>query len=227
MRAVVFANGDLNNPEAVRDVLQPQDLLIAADGGAKHLRALGLTPDILIGDFDSLAKEDLETLRAQGVELRVFPERKDFTDLELALQLAVELGRQEVLVIGALGARWDQTLANLLLPAAVSLRHVRIWLVDGPQELALVQAGKQFEITGRPGDTVSLIPLNGDAEGVETEGLEYPLVDEKLFFGSTRGISNVLVAERAGVRLRKGLLVCVVIHGGAQAAELGKLEAGT
>lgn len=220
MRAIVFANGDLNNPAAIQDILQPGDLLIAADGGARHLRGLQLVPHVLIGDFDSLSAADLEDLRTKGAQLHQYPERKDFTDLELALQYAVEQGIQEVLLVGALGARWDQTLANLLLPASEKLREIRIRLVDGPQEMILVLPEKTLVIPGRPGDTVSLIPLSDDVAGVRTVGLEYPLDDESLPFGSTRGVSNVIVAQRASVTLAHGLLVCVVIHGGARAVEI-------
>ena len=75
---------------------------------------------------------------------------------------------------GRLGARWDQTLANLLLPASEVFSGVHIRLLDGLQEVFLLRAGESAEVTGSPGDTVSLIPLGGDAQGVTTDGLEYP-----------------------------------------------------
>lgn len=211
MRAVIFANGVLSQPETVRAVLRPGDLLIAADGGASHCRRLGLTPAYIIGDFDSLSPADLAALEAAGSELLRYPYRKDFTDLELALLLAQERGASEVLVLAALGARWDQTLANLLLPAAAQFT-APIALLDGPQEIRLLRSGANLELHGRPGDTVSLVPLGGDACGITTRDLEYPLNGECLQFGSTRGISNVMTGPTAGVRLESGLLLCVVIH---------------
>ncbi len=212
MRAVIFANGTLNDPRQILAALQPGDLLIAADGGARHCRALGLAPKVVIGDFDSISTVELERLVRDGAQVVRYPSRKDFTDLELALQHAVELGADEILVFAALGARWDQTLANLLLPAAPGLEHVRIRMLDGPQEIALLRAGEAYTLSGKAGDTVSLVPLGGHAHGITTTGLEYPLADGTLYFGATRGISNVLLGEKADVRLKDGMLLCTIIH---------------
>lgn len=208
MRAVVFANGVLNK----MIVLHPEDLLIAADGGARHCLDQGLTPAAVIGDMDSLSEADVSTLKAAGAEVIHYPIHKDFTDLELALYYARDRGADEILVLGALGRRWDQTLANLLLPATAALESVRISLVDGPQQIFLVRPEEPRQVSGRPGDTVSLVPLGGDAHGISTQGLEYPLDQGSLVFGSTRGISNVLQGEAARVSLKEGVLMCVVIH---------------
>jgi thiamine pyrophosphokinase len=211
-RAVIFANGLLGNLEAARQSIRPGDLLIAADGGARHCRSLGLVPQYLVGDFDSLTGDELEELRQMGVTVHQHPAHKDFTDLELALRLARDLGADEMLVLGGLGARWDQTMANLLLPAAEAFAAAHIRLLDGAQEVFLLRAGESAGVRGSPGDTVSLIPLGGDARGVTTVGLEYPLNSETLIFGATRGVSNLLLGESASVRLADGLLLCVVIH---------------
>jgi len=208
LRAVIFANGGFSHP----DPLLPGDFVIAADGGARYCLELGITPHLVVGDFDSLDPASLQALEQAGVELARYPERKDFTDLELALKHARQRGADEILILAALGGRWDQTLANLLLPASQALCCARITLVDGAQEIHLLRGGEQLELQGNPGDTVSLIPLKGDAVGVATGGLEYPLAGETLFFGSTRGVSNVLLAEPAWVSLQGGLLLCVLVH---------------
>ena len=212
LRAIVFANGTFSTPQSALALVQPQDLIIAADGGARHCAALGITPDVAIGDFDSLNAAELDALQARGVQIMRYPERKDYTDLELALQHAVALGASEIIVLGALGARWDQTLANLLLPGAAGFEHVRIRLVDGAQEIMLARPGIPLVLTGRPGDTISLIPLSDDALGVQTTGLEYALDAETLYFGATRGVSNVLVNSTATISMQEGLLLCVIIH---------------
>ena len=208
MRAILFANGGYTHPSTLRS----DDLIIAADGGARHCLALGLTPHLVVGDFDSIDGDQLAMLRQTGAELIQYPERKDFTDLELALQHARQRGADEILVLAALGGRWDQTLANILLPAAEEYASLNIRLIDGAQEISLIKPGQRLDIHGRPGDTVSLIPLKGDAHGITTQALEYPLYCEILHFGSTRGVSNVLVEDQAWVSLQQGLLLCVVIH---------------
>jgi thiamine pyrophosphokinase len=208
LRAIIFANGGFTAPPE----LLPSDLIIAADGGGRHCLALGLTPHLVVGDFDSLDADQLALLRQAGAELIRYSTHKDYTDLELALQHARQRGAEQVLVLAALGGRWDQTLANVLLPAANQFADLPIHLLDGNQEISLIHAGQTHLLQGSPGDTLSLIPLMGDALGVTTYGLEYPLQGETLSFGSTRGVSNVLLGEQARVSLEAGLLLCVVIH---------------
>jgi len=209
LRAVIFANGGYTHLYP----LLPDDLIIAADGGARYCLELGLIPHLVVGDFDSLDPASLQMLEQAGVELLRYPERKDFTDLELALQQSRQRGADEILVLAALGGRWDQTLANLLMPASQTLCCTRVTLIDGKQEIHILRDGERLELHGSTGDTVSLIPIKGDSIGVSTHGLEYPLVCETLFFGSTRGVSNVLLEEPAWVSLQNGLLMCVLIHG--------------
>lgn len=212
MRAVIVASGRLAHPDLDRAHLRPDDWLIAADGGARYCQELGITPQTLVGDFDSLSLSELEGYQLSGVEVLRHPSRKDKTDLELALRHASSRAVSEVLVLGALGERWDQTLANLLLPAARGLDGLRIHFVDGPQEILPVRGGDRLEVSGQPGDTVSLVPLAGDAVGVTTEGLEYPLSNATLPFGATLGISNVLTASPARITLARGLLLCLIFH---------------
>jgi thiamine pyrophosphokinase len=212
LRVVIFANGILSDPQSSLAQIRPDDLIIAADGGALHSLALGLRPSIVIGDFDSLDQANLSQMETSGAELIRHPARKNYTDLELALEHARQLGASQILILGALGNRWDQTLANLLLPAAEHFSKLDIRLVDGPQEIFLVRSGQMTEIRGNPGDTLSLIPLYGDATGIITKGLEYVLNDDTLQFGSTRGISNVLLENTAGISCKKGMLVGILIH---------------
>ncbi len=210
MRVVIFANGKLNHPEQARESVRPDDLVIAADGGTEHARSVDITPDVVIGDFDSLADGEQERLASTGVETIAFPARKDETDLELALLHAARAGADEIIILAALGGRLDQTVANLLLLAMPELRNIDVHVVEGPQTAFLICT--QATIRGEPGDNVSLIPLGGDAEGVTAEGLEWPLHEDTLRFGPARGVSNVLTREEAHVRVQKGLLLCVVRH---------------
>jgi thiamine pyrophosphokinase len=208
LRAVIFANGELTDPQATLAHLDQDDRLIAADGGMRHLRDLGLTPDWIIGDLDSLDSIDLEPLQSTGVGILRHPMRKDQTDLELAMLHAVNLGAAEIVVFGAFGARWDHTMANLLLSLHPELVDVSCVFVDGGQRVFVARGSTPIE--GAPGDIVSLIPVGGDAEGVTTSGLEYPLKDGRLTLGSTLGVSNVLVRNPASVNLRKGQLLVFV-----------------
>ncbi len=221
MRAIIFANGEFPDPRAASALIRPGDLVIAADGGTRHALAAGVTPDVIIGDLDSLPAETLSELKAAGVQIVRFSPRKDETDLELALLHAAREGATEIVVLDALGGRLDQTIANVLLLALPELEGIDTRIVGGAEEAFLVR--DEATIEGRPGDTVSLIPLGGDTEGVTTTGLEWPLDEDTLRFGPARGVSNVLTREQAHVRVRRGSLLCVVTHANAKA---GKSESG-
>jgi len=218
LRVVIFANGVFDDQAFSQDQLKDVDLVIAADGGAKHCARLHITPDLLIGDFDSLGAAELNTFDRAGVKIIRHPDRKDYSDLELALLHAKSLGASQVQILGALGARWDQTLANLLLPASTQLRDLDIRILEHGQEIMLFHGGKHYEIHGASGDIVSLIPLDRNVQGVTTKGLEYPLNDEALYFGATRSISNVMTDDSFTVNIKEGLLVCVVMRRPAASA---------
>ncbi len=208
MRVVIFSNGEIKHPTLDRSRLQPEDKIYAADGGLHHILAFDLLPDLVIGDLDSLENGIIRRLESKGIEILQHPARKDETDLELALKTAVERGAGQILILGGLGGRWDQTIANVLLATLPELEDCPVTFVDGLQELRMLRPG-QHEIQGRPGETVSLIPLGGDASGVETFGLEYALQREVLAFGASRGVSNVLEVKQASVSFESGSLLLV------------------
>jgi thiamine pyrophosphokinase len=187
--------------------IRAADALIAADGGALPLLRLGLSPDLVIGDLDSLDAASQAALREQGVELRRFPRAKDETDLELALLDAAARGATAIDILGALGGRWDHTLANVALLALPELRGRRVRLLADRQELFLVRDTAVLE--GRAGDTVSLVPLTAEVRGVTTHGLLYGLEEATLRYERARGISNVLLEPPGRVALREGLLLVV------------------
>jgi thiamine pyrophosphokinase len=207
---MIFANGRLTDVQRARDLLRADDLIIAVDGGTRYAWEVGVEPQRVIGDLDSLTPAEQERLRSSGAEISSFPERKDETDLELALLSAASEGAESIVVLAALGGRLDQTIANLLLLALPELHGIDVRIVEGPQVAFLIR--QEAPIEGLPGDTVSLIPLGGDAVGVITQGLEWRLDGDTLHFGPARGVSNVLTAEQASVRVRQGLLLCVVTH---------------
>lgn len=209
-RALVFANGDLNDGPAVQAALDAASgaRIIAADGGARLARMCGHVPQVVVGDMDSLTSDEVDDLLARGALLERHSPAKDETDLELALLYAVRSGAQWIRILGAIGGRIDQTLANITLLALEALADCDVRLVSGGQTLWLIGPGAH-EIHGEPGDTLSLIPLSGDAVNIRTEGLEYPLSGETLHFGPARGVSNVLAGAVARVAFDAGRLVVV------------------
>ncbi|HJZ47137.1 MAG TPA: thiamine diphosphokinase [Roseiflexaceae bacterium] len=191
--------------------IRAADLLIAADGGALPLLRAGITPQLAIGDMDSIDATSLATLEAREVVLRRYPREKNETDLELALLHAAAAGATAIDILGALGGRWDHTLANVALLALPELGDRRVRLLADGQTLFLVREAATLD--GQPGDTVSLLPMSGNARGVTTRGLYYPLHDATLSYERARGVSNVLIDPPGLVSLREGLLL-VVQHAG-------------
>ena len=212
-RAIIFANGRMEKPPEILSILETSDLLIAADGGIHNCEALGIKPDVIIGDLDSMDPNEVSSYQDVGVEVIRFPSHKDESDLELALIYTLEHGFKEIIIIGGLGERWDMTMINILLLAHPKYSGLNIRLLDGTQELFLIKSGKPVDLPGKPGDTLSLIPLAGDACGIITHGLEYPLNNETLKFGESRGVSNVFMAASAQITFSQGLILCIINRG--------------
>lgn len=234
MRVFVIAGSPYGQPPATL-APGPDDRVIAADYGAHHARAWGWPLHQLVGDLDSLSPDEASALRESGLPVLVAPRAKDETDLELALALALELDPEEIVICAALGGRTDHLLANVLLLARPELDGVRAAIADGPASVVLLRhvglaaqwptsggqeersrGEAQLELVGSAGDLLSLLPIGGDATGVSTHGLAYPLRDETLHFGRARGVSNVFEESAVRVRLRAGMLLAVHTRTGAQ-----------
>ena len=210
MRALVLANGPLGARSPGFPDLAGHELVVAADGGARHAGELGLALDVVVGDLDSIDPALHRELEMSGVEIHRFPARKDEIDLELALREAVRRGATEATVLGALGARWDQPLANLMLAFAPELASIALTFVEGSQVVRMLRGPVSLELDETPGSTVSLIPVGGDVSGLRSEGLDYALNGDTLPFGTPRGVSNVVVSRPARVAFERGAL-CVVV----------------
>jgi thiamine pyrophosphokinase len=209
-RAIIFINGNLPEPALIPGMLKPEDVIIAADGGTHHVLNLGLLPSIVIGDLDSLTDKEKTRLRNQNIRMLPYPADKDETDLELALDYAVEAGYQEILLVGALGRRLDQTLGNISLLTNPALLKINVRMDDGMEEVLYIK--KSCQLHGREGDVISLVPWAGNVTGIMTEGLRWKLKNETLYSHETRGISNQFVAENASISIKSGLLLVIHQH---------------
>lgn len=204
---IIFANGEIKDPILVRKLARSAETLIAADGGLAHILHLDLVPNFLIGDLDSVTPEQVARAEALGCEVKRYPAEKNETDLELALLTAVHMRCEKITVVAALGGRIDHTLANIYLLNLPQLKGVDVRLDDGKEEIFLIHGWG--EIHGKPGDRVSLLALSPSIKGVTTTNLRYPLVDEKLVFYHSRGVSNVMQTWKARVEIESGILLCI------------------
>jgi thiamine pyrophosphokinase len=209
--ALVIADGSVAAPDAIERAWpgwsEDVDWVVAADGGARHAEALGRPIDLWVGDGDSLGDDGVERLRAAGVPIRRSLTDKDETDTELALLAALELDVRRITILGGLGGeRFDHALANVWLLDHPALAGRDVRLVDAAARLRLIGPGRSA-LDGRVGDLVSLLPFAGDALGVTTGGLRYPLAAEPLRSGPSRGLSNIREARDAFVILTDGRIL--------------------
>ncbi len=180
--------------------------VVAADQGWALARRLDLDVDVLVGDLDSIDQVDLARAEALGVDVRRHRPDKDATDLALAVDLALADGARRLVVLDGGGDRFDHQLANMFV-AAHAGRRAEVTIVTVDSVLTVVSTGRALH--GEPGDLVSLLPLFGRVEGISTTGLLYPLSGEALVPGSSRGVSNELVAPSARVTVDAGTLLAV------------------
>lgn len=210
MNAVLVASGDPDPADA--RWLSDADLVVAVDGGAAWLVSIGRRPDALVGDLDSVEPALALRLEEEGITVERHPAEKDSSDSELALDYALRRGADRIVMLGAIGGvRLDHELANVLLLAAgrKDPRDLDLRLIRGGACMRALQGGSSLVIEAGTGSLVSLLPVGGDAEGVTTGGLRYPLRDEPLPLGSTRGLSNEVAAQPATVQLRHGTLLVI------------------
>lgn len=209
MHTIIVANAPDLDLTPYLDMVRSADYVIGADGGGQTLLHAGVLPQVVIGDLDSLDQASEAELTARKVDLRRYAREKDETDLELALLHAATIGSDQIDVLGALGGRWDHTLANIGLLAHPALAGRRVRLLAPRQMLYLVPPHTRVEFGGAQGDTISLLPLAPAVHNVTTYGMLYPLAQATLYANQARGISNVLIEPPGGVATGEGALIVV------------------
>lgn len=207
--AIVVMGGVAPDVELAAALERDEVLVVAADSGAVHALSAGLAIDIAVGDFDSIPPELLQTLELAGVRVERHPVAKDATDLELAIDVAIREGADVITVVGGHGGRIDQSFANAFVIASPAYAHVSMHAILDSALVSVVHSGGGVTFIGAPGDVITLLPMHGDACGVSTIGLEFPLRGETLPAGTTRGVSNVLVDREATVSIENGTLLVV------------------
>lgn len=209
-RALVLANGEWEgNPDYFHQIRDQVDTLVCADGGATYALELGLKPDRIFGDLDSLAPEVKSRYGEIGTEFVQFPVEKDKTDTHLVLDYLIDEGYQEILIGGALGGRPDHLLGNMMLLNYAHEKGVQVRLISPTVEIGVLEGER--EIRGHAGDTFSLIPINKMVRGVTLTGFKYPLENATVYRESTLGVSNLIVEEVAKVVIGEGVAFTFVI----------------
>jgi len=203
---VVVAGGGAPQREAL-PAIPSGTPVVAADSGLEHARELGLEVTIAVGDFDSASPEAVAAAEASGTRIERHSTEKDATDLELALDAALELRPRRVVVLAGIGDRLDHLFSAFLLLASPRYAGVELDAHIGRARAHVIRGERT--LSGQPGELLSLFALHGSAVGVRTDGLAYPLDEETLEPGSSRGVSNVFASARATIAVKRGVLVAI------------------
>jgi len=217
-RVVIVSGGVVGDGEFLRRIIEEagDPVIICADGALRHVRPLGIVPTYIIGDMDSVDEEELAYCTERGSQVRTFAADKDETDTELALSEAVALNPEEIWIVGALGGRIDHTLANIGLLVTCAKEGIRAWIID--ETCAMTVVDTTYECKGRPGDTISLLPLSSQVAGITLRGFKFPLDGATMEVGKPLGISNRLMGEGGTIAVESGYLL--VIHNFGREEEL-------
>lgn len=214
-KAIIIANGSLGRPEKIRRILASRSfagddtIIISADGGVSNTLKLGLIPDLIIGDMDSIdgniKKKKIKEL--SNTEYICTSHDKDESDTRLAVDHAVGLGIKNIIITGALGGRVDHAFANMMLLASPELDGIDIKIITDDSEIFVID--KSCTVDGEPGKLISIFSLSPYTYFIKTAGLKYGLKDEKLDFSPVRGLSNIFTAAEAEIDIKEGRLLII------------------
>lgn len=207
MKVVIVAHGSLEDSEILERECQNSDAILCADGGAEFVRRSNIIPTFLIGDFDSIDSETLDFYKNSGTEILRYPCDKDFTDTELCIDKAIELGGDEISIVAGIGSRLDHSLGNIALLHKIAVKGIKGYIAG--QDCYVYLCNKELILDGKKGDTVSILPFLGDTYGVSLVGLRYPLKNATICQGQSIGLSNVFIEEQCKITLEKGELLVI------------------
>ena len=192
---------------------EEENIVITADKGLLYAKKAGIRPDRIIGDFDSLPGGILEEYETQGIPLRTYPPEKDYTDTHLALMWALEEGADRVTIFGGLGSRFDHSFANIGLLSFLLNHGVEGEVIDPHNRIAMMDSRhtniKKIQKNPKRKEYISLIPYTEKVTGITLTGFSYPLIDETLCIGISRGISNELLEQEGTIEIKEGILMVV------------------
>lgn len=212
-KILIFGSGEREEKSFYNKFLNEENILtIAVDGGANLLLDLGKTPDILIGDNDSIKEEVLEKLKNSYTKIFNYPSEKNYSDFELASDYIINNEeKSDVLLFNMFGKRVDQLLFNLEVCKKLTNAGFRISMVGSSCEIYFLKDNSILEINGKMGDIISILPAKGAVYVKKTEGLKYELINEKLYSETTRGLSNELIKDTCKIEINNGIAIVMYL----------------
>ncbi|MDW5299058.1 MAG: thiamine diphosphokinase [Sedimentibacter sp.] len=209
MIALIIANGDDVDKSLIKNM--HFDCVICADGGLGKAERLGVVPNIILGDFDSVEPSVLEKYRSMNVEIEKFPTEKDYTDMELSIEFALKLGYNNIILVGATGGpRLDHSIANIMLLEKYFNLGVNIEIIDNNNKIQIISDNTDLYLNHKENYFISIVPVTYLISGLTLEGFKYPLDNVIVKRGSTLCISNEIIKDRGRILLNKGIALLFV-----------------
>jgi len=205
MKTVIVSGGKAPSLNLLKNELKDAQTLIGVDSGGNYLKDCDIIPDFLVGDFDSINKTTLEYFKNSKCEVIEYPRDKDFTDTELALQLALELKSDAILLLGCTGTRIDHIIGNLGLLRACVEQGIQAFIKDDNNSIMLTD--KPIKINAKPGTTFSLQAFSETVSNLTIKGSKFPLNNHELKIGDPLTISNQFLEEDVEIYFSQGLLM--------------------
>jgi thiamine pyrophosphokinase len=216
MRCIIVSGGSIEDLNWLKNYIKKDDFVICADSGAEYLSELDLVPSVIVGDFDSLAKKTLEKYVNKDVVVKTYSKDKDDTDTALALSEALKMKFKEIIIIGALGSRFDHSLANVHLLKRALEKGTEAKIVDKYNEISLIPEGEIVTMKGSKGDTFSLLPLTEKVTGINVKGAKWPLKNAAFNIGNPYGISNLIAESTVEISIREGIMLLIKVTEGGE-----------
>lgn len=204
MKSIIFSGATIRDYNKIK--VESCDLVICADSGARHAAVLGIVPNYIVGDMDSVKPSLLDEFQDKGSIIIKFPRDKNEVDTELAIEVALENKVNEIVIYGGLGERLDHTQANIHLLIALLHKGVRAYLIDDRHRISLVSQESPVRIKDS-GAVFSLLPLTCKVEGVQIKGAQWELEDALFETGKPYGVSNRVTEEYAEISVKRGTLI--------------------
>ena len=207
MKALIVTGGNKPSEKLLKSHINDFELIIGADKGSEYLYDYGITPNIILGDFDSIDKEKLEIIEDNHVEVIKFPPEKDYTDTEIAIMEAMKRGADTIYLFGGIGTRIDHTLGNIGLLLTTKKKGASLIIIDDHNKIYL--GSNNMRLNGICGENISFHALSDIVKGFEIKGAKYNLDSYDMHLLDPRAICNEFIDRPIDIKYESGELLIV------------------
>lgn len=207
MKGLIVSSGEIKDYKLLEQMVKEHDYIVCADGGVNHILKIDILPDIVLGDLDSIGKEELDILEKENIKIQKFPVMKDETDTELCIDYLLEGNFKEITLIGVTGTRLDHTISNIYLLKKIYLHGVKACIIN--ENNRIYYENDEMSLGKRDNHYVSIIPLAKEGAIISLDGFLYPLKMETLEFSTSKGISNKVLESFGKIKIHKGEVLII------------------